>query len=194
MNNKAWFTVDRKGLKALQDGKAKTFLMRELIQNALDEDITTCWVRMSHDKGLATISVEDDSPEGFKDLSDAYTLFRHTSKRTNSQQRGRFNLGEKQVFSICKSATIITTKGGIRFDEKGRTRLRKKREEGSIITVTLRMTQSEFSECYTYGDNLLIPKGIKFKLDACGDAYTKSYRPPHKSVECVLKTEIEKEF
>ena len=73
-----WFEVDRNGLKALQEGKPKTFIVRELLQNALDENITVCKLDVWWDAGVATISVEDDSPEGFRDLSDAYTLFKDT--------------------------------------------------------------------------------------------------------------------
>lgn len=191
--DQAWFTVDKNGLRALQEGKPKTFLIRELVQNALDENITRAVVTMNYKSGLATISVEDDSPEGFKDLTDAYTLFKHTDKRKNSNQRGRFNLGEKQVFSICKKATIITTKGGLVFDKDGRRKLRKKRDAGSIITVEVRMTRDEYSDCYDYCKNLLIPEGIEFVVDGDVPRMVVRYRKPYKTLTSALKTEVEKD-
>jgi hypothetical protein len=68
--------------------------------------------------------VEDDAPEGFKDLSHAFTLFADSAKKSNPEQRGRFNFGEKLVLAISDEVTIRTTKGGIRFDDAGRHSLR----------------------------------------------------------------------
>ena len=84
-----------KGLRALQAGKPIWFTVRELIQNALDENITECRVDFKYEKGRAEIAVTDDNPDGFRDLSDAYTLFKDTHKRYNVKTRGRFNFGEK---------------------------------------------------------------------------------------------------
>jgi len=36
------FEVETAGLRSLMSGKPKNFIVRELIQNALDEPITTC--------------------------------------------------------------------------------------------------------------------------------------------------------
>jgi hypothetical protein len=55
--------------------------------------------------------VEDDAPEGFYDLTHAYTMFARTRKRSSPDKRGRFNLGEKQVLALCREARIVTTKG-----------------------------------------------------------------------------------
>jgi len=68
--------------------------------------------------------VEDDAPDGFKDLSHAFTLFASSSKKSNPEQRGRFNLGDKLVLAISDEVTIRTTKGGIRRDADGRHNLR----------------------------------------------------------------------
>jgi hypothetical protein len=85
------FEVDVKGLRQLQEGKPKWFVIRELLQNAMDEEITRCGIYMRYEHGKAHITVEDDSPIGFRDLADAYTLFKDTYKRTNVKKRGRFN-------------------------------------------------------------------------------------------------------
>ena len=195
---KNWFEVDRQGLKQLQDGKPKTFLLRELIQNAFDEKITTCKVNIKLLNRITTIIVEDDSPEGFKDLKDSYTLFADTYKRRDSEKRGRFNLGEKQAFSICDSAMIITTTGGVLFDKNGRKFLRRKRPVGSQITLTLKMAPMENRDLYDYCQEILVPKGIKFEVDydiqLPGD-YKKiiPYIEPHEIFKTRLQTEIERE-
>ena len=109
-------SVDTKGLRALQEGKPKTFIINELTQNAWDEDIKYCKLDISYKDGLVTLIVEDDSPEGFKDLRHAFTLFADTYKRKDATKRGRFNLGEKQVVVCSESTVIETTKGTVIFD------------------------------------------------------------------------------
>jgi len=52
------------------------------------------------------------------------TLFADSAKKSNPEQRGRFNLGEKLVFAQCDEVTVRTTKGGLRFDSEGRHYLR----------------------------------------------------------------------
>ena len=93
--------------------------MGELIQNALDEPgVTQIIVTLTPVPGrpLAELTVEDDAPEGFLDLTHAYTLFAHSRKRGNPEQRGQYNLGEMLVLAVCESASITTTKGTVLFD------------------------------------------------------------------------------
>ncbi len=116
---KQWFDVDKAGLGRQAEQQSKGRLIGELVQNALDEaGVTQIAVTLAPVPGrpLADLTVEDDSPEGFKDLSHAYTLFADSYKRGNPEQRGQFNLGEKMVLAVCESASISTTKGTIAFD------------------------------------------------------------------------------
>lgn len=110
---KSWFDVSKEGLRQLQEGKPKHYILRELIQNAIDEDITVCAVTTNWMHGEATIIVSDNSPEGFRDITHAFTLFAPTYKRADPEKRGKFNLGEKQVLALCDDAKIATTKGTI---------------------------------------------------------------------------------
>jgi hypothetical protein len=93
---------------------------------SLDEPgVTKVMVSLEYrGRNKALLAVEDDAPEGFKDLSHAFTLFADSAKTTNPEQRGRFNLGEKLLLAISDEVTIRTTKGGIRFDAEGRHTLR----------------------------------------------------------------------
>src|SRR6266516_3112610 len=104
--------------------------------------------------------VEDDAPEGFKDLSHAFTLFASSSKKTNPEQRGRFNLGEKLVLAISDEVTIRTTKGGLRFDGDGRHSLRSRQPVGSRIECLLRMTPDECSTVEAQVRKLISPERI----------------------------------
>src|SRR4051794_20026249 len=93
-----WFDVDKTGLGKQAEELGKGRLVGELVQNALDEaGVTRVEITLSPVPGrpLAELTVEDDSPEGFRSLADAYTLFAESYKRGNPEQRGQFNLGEK---------------------------------------------------------------------------------------------------
>src|SRR5438270_1898249 len=149
MNN--WFEVDKQGLAKILERKGKEFALFELIQNAWDErGVTMVTVSLEHcGRNKARLVVEDDAPEGFKDLSHAFTLFADSSKKTNPEQRGRFNLGEKLVLAISDEVTIQTTKGGLRFDSNGRHHLRSKLPAGSRIECLLRMN---IEECFSVAD------------------------------------------
>ena len=95
--NEQWFDVSKAGLGKQAEEHGKGRLIGELIQNGLDEaGVTQIAVALALVPGrpLADLTVEDDSPEGFRDLSHAYTLFAESYKRGNPEQRGQFNLGE----------------------------------------------------------------------------------------------------
>jgi len=161
-----WFEVDKEGLKSLQLGKPKTYVVRELIQNAIDEDITECKVMIEYINGKIIVTVIDNSKIGFRDLKDAYTLFGDTYKRRDPEKRGRFNLGEKQAFSICDRATIKTTKGAIIFDKKGRSEnIRNKTQEGTIVSVELKGKMSEYNEMIDFTKSLIVPPKITYVVN-----------------------------
>lgn len=182
----SWFEVDKEGLKQLQAGKPKHYLIRELIQNAWDENVRVVKLNLSLNKGLVGIDLEDDNKEGFKDLSDSYILFKETSKRLDPSKRGRFNLGEKQAFSICEKAKVLTTKGCIIFDSKGRTQTSEKTKKGSIVSVWVKMNESEFNEMLEVIDLYIIPPNIDFYVNGI----KKKSFDKFKSFKANLQTEI----
>ena len=108
---KNWFAVDKAGLGRQAEQHSKGRLIGELVQNALDEvGVTAINITLAQvpARPLADLTVEDDSPEGFKDLSHAYTLFANSYKRDNPEQRGQYNFGEKLVLAVCEGASIST--------------------------------------------------------------------------------------
>lgn len=144
-------------------GRSKAYILAELISNAWDQDVSEVKVTIEPvpNKAAVQISVEDDDPEGFTDLSHAYTLFASSEKKANAEKRGRFNLGEKLVLALATEATIITTKGGVRFDKSGRHTLRGCRYEGSEIRVEIPMTRAEMDEVLAATKRLIRPIGVK---------------------------------
>lgn len=185
---KNWFEVDKDGLKALQLGKPKSYIIRELVANAWDENITLCKIETSHKNGIATVSVEDDSPEGFRDLTDSYTIFKHTDKRSNPKQRGRFNIGEKQVLSICRDAKVESTKGTITFNKDGtRSHSSRHRDKGTKVTVNIRMSKADYEEILEALKLYLPPKNIVTTING----QKLDYKQPFKTISATLQTELE---
>ena len=73
-----WFSVDQRGLGNQAEVYGKARLIGDLVQNGLDKggvtgiDITLALVP---GRPLADLTLEGDSPEGFRDLAHAYTIF-----------------------------------------------------------------------------------------------------------------------
>jgi hypothetical protein len=157
------FEVDAKGLAKLLERRGKSFAVTELIQNAWDEDVTRVLASMRPVAGqpLVKLTVVDDSPEGFRDLAHAYTLFAESYKKGDPEKRGRFNVGEKLVLALARDAKIETTKGTVVWDERGRRHLRRKREAGTVFEATLRMTRAEYDDAVQVVRSLLPPEGVE---------------------------------
>lgn len=186
-----WFEVDKGGLRQLLEGKDKSFVLRELVQNGWDEPGVTK-VGIFIDRITASpfvfVQVSDDAPEGFYDLRHAFTLFANTRKRKNAEARGRWNLGEKQVLALCRNATITTTKGTIKFLENGeRKKGRNKTAAGSLFEASIRMTQEEMEEAVRTVMSFLPPNGIATTIN---DAEV-PYREPKLTIDATLSTEVE---
>jgi len=189
--SKQWFDVDRGGLgkQAEQHGKGR--LVGELIQNALDEaGVTRIAVTLAPVPGrpLADLAVEDDSPEGFRDLAHAYTLFAGSYKRTNPEQRGQYNFGEKLVLAVCENASIATTKGTVYFDpDEGRVeKPRQKRDRGSVFRGRIRLTREEYPQVCDYLQSLLLPGHVAVTFN--GDLLLT--RKPIRTFEVSLDTPV----
>lgn len=164
---KGWFEVDRRGLAEIAKRRGMAFIITEPIQNAWDEDITRVDVTMDPVPGVPRVdlTVADDSPDGFRDLADSYSMFRTSYKLDNPEQRGRFNVGEKLLLAVADEARITSTKGSVIFGEKGRTSGRKKTEAGSVLTARLRMTRDELEEAIEFAAMLIPPPGIRTSIN-----------------------------
>lgn len=145
--NSNWFEVDKAGLAKLREGTPKAALLTELVQNAWDTNAARCDISLSCIQGTRyELIVRDDDPEGFKDLSHAYTLFAESGKKDDVEKRGRFNLGEKLVLALCLEAKISSTKGSVFFNGTGRsvsTANGFRTESGSVFVGTIRMGKPE---------------------------------------------------
>ena len=147
MGRRNVFEVDVDGLKQLVAKRGKSFILFELYQNARDQNVTSIAVTFERVGNIQyRLFIEDDDPEGFADLSHAYTLFAPSVKKDRPDKSGLFNLGEKLVIACCSEATILSTTGGIRFDAEGRHKLRQRRQVGSSFEGFINITLDEFEQ------------------------------------------------
>lgn len=162
------FEVDPKGLRKLLAGRDYGFVINELAQNAFDEEGVTelaIEVRPVEGKRQVQVLVSDNSPNGFRRLSDAWTLFAESYKKGNPLQRGRFDLGEKLVISLCKRAEIVTTTGAVRFENNKRSTLRRKREQGTLVSLWIPATKAQHEELLRAAHRLIPPAGVTVTLN-----------------------------
>lgn len=154
-----WFEVDRTGLAKLLERRGKAFAVFEILSNAWDTNAKNVVVTFDPLPGVpkAKLVVLDNDPHGFTDLTHSFTLFAESEKKAKSDKRGRFNVGEKLVLAIADEAVVSSTKGTIVFDKDGRHTTKKKRESGSEISMTLRMTRAEYDEALAAVKTLIPP-------------------------------------
>jgi hypothetical protein len=160
---KNWFEIDRTGLAKILARRGKEFALFELIQNAWDEPgVSNVAVVLEATKwnGYSRLQVVDDAPDGFKNLTHAYTLFAESNKKANAEQRGRFNLGEKLVLALAREARVVSTTGGVRFDKSGRHSVRTRRPCGSEIDIVLRINKDERERTLEQVRRLIPPAGV----------------------------------
>jgi hypothetical protein len=182
-----WFSVDKEGLSKQAERRGKQFILYELWQNAKDENVTQVTISLKRlPGGMAELEVEDDSPAGFADLSHAYTMFAESKKKSNPEQSGRFNFGEKLVLSLCSEASISSTTGTVIFDASGRHERNLRRNKGSVFRAKLKLNAVEFAEFEQAANRLLVPVGIK----ATYNGRLLEARPVLASIEETLPTEI----
>ena len=157
------FEVSTEGMRLLHDGRPLWQLVKELIANCWDEKITECKVYINKlHRGVIQIIVEDDG-NGFSDITDAYTLMSPTPKRSNANVRGRFNIGEKELLSIARDATIETVGHTVEFPIGGGRKIkRNKREQGTRILVTVKGKQNEIAETHEMLKNFIPPVNVEY--------------------------------
>jgi hypothetical protein len=157
----SWFEVDKTGLSKVASRRGMDYILHELVSNAWDTNATQVRVSMHRSRGRVDVSVEDNDPAGFADLTDAFTLYRDTPKRGDPEVRGRFNIGEKEVLASCVEAEVVSTSGCVRFNKSGtRTMLRSgRRPAGTMVNMTFLMSEQDFLAISGAMARLLPPGG-----------------------------------
>jgi hypothetical protein len=159
--------VDTKGFRKRVAWRGPLGVLTELISNALDENITFCDVIFEHlDRQTYRIRVEDDSPEGFRNLDESYTLYADSYKAGILDKRGRFNVGEKIAIVLCDNAKIESTNGTRLFLDEEVRRSPKKREKGTVFEGTMRCTHEQYEDVCAQIMKIIAPERIKVTFNS----------------------------
>ena len=187
----SWYEADKRGLEKIARRRGLTYVLFELLQNAWDTVAKEVKVTFEPVEGrpLCDVTVADDDPDGFLDLSHAWTLFAESLKKGEPEKRGRFNFGEKLVLAVCESAEIVSTKGHVRFDDEGRHGGRRRTERGSVFRGRVKMTREELTEVLAAAHRLIPPAGVVTHIN--GELLPT--RAPIRDFECVLQTDVANE-
>lgn len=162
-----WFEVDKEGLAKIQRRKGLAFIGYELVQNCLDTGAKRIEVKLVPIPNVPKVAiyVTDDDPDGFTNLSHAYTLFAESGKKGDPTKRGRFNLGEKLVLALCEEARVTSTKGAILFNARGRHVMAERQEKGTTFMGVLRMTRDEMEEVRAALKLIIPPDTVEIVID-----------------------------
>lgn len=185
-----WFDVDAEGLAKLLERRGKAWLIYELVQNSLDAGATQISIELDPVEGSPQVelTVTDDVPDGWRNITHAWTLFAESEKKGDPTKAGKFNLGEKLVLALCSEATIVTTTAAVCFDRRGRTMLRSRRERGSQFYGIVRMTRAELEDVRAACRLILISPADGCTITINGDALP--VRKLVATTEAILPTEI----
>ncbi len=161
------FEIDTKGFKTQMSEMSLWRLVQEIISNSFDEkpvteiscDITT------NKKGQIVVEIQDNG-NGFRDEKDIYTLFKDSYKRVNKNQRGRYNLGEKQFFARAVSGWVKTGKTLVEFQEDTRRISEIPEIKGANVHAVFDLEEDEtLSDTITSVQLVAVPEGKTLKVN-----------------------------
>ncbi len=138
------FEIDTKGFKTQMSEMKLWRLIQEIVSNSFDEKAVSeisCDVT-ENKKGQVVVEIQDNGT-GFRDEKDIYTLFKDSYKRVNKNQRGRYNLGEKQFFARAVSGWVKTGKTLIEFQEDTRRISEIPEFQGAIVHAVFDLEEDE---------------------------------------------------
>lgn len=184
------FDVDIRGLQQTILKDAPRVLL-EPLANALDTDATEITVKFAWARGFASLMVEDNAPQGFENLADAYTLFAPSRRKAVATARGRFGTGEKELIALChpECVTVATTTGTVVFKGKSRSVRRGTRDcrpEGTAVTARVRLTRQQADAFLDRLKTVLVPDGIALTLEIEGVRTRVTPRTALRSCEAAL--------
>ena len=145
----SWLEIDIVGLRRTLERKGKAWAIFELVQNSWDTDATKVDVTLTkpNKNGMSTLTCRDNAPDGYRDLSEAHTLFASSGKKADPTKRGRFNAGEKFVLVMCESAKVTSTTGQVFFQSNGKRKMTDVcTDAGTVFEGVLEMTEEEWLE------------------------------------------------
>ncbi len=164
-NGAARFEVNTEGMRQLHRNREPYQLVKELVQNVFDEEVTVCRVEIIPEIEGTRVTVEDDGP-GFRDVRDAYTLMGDTPKRLDPERRGRFNMGEKEIISVAVSAEVKTAGHTVEFPAEGGRRVAaNRRKRGTRVSLLMPWDREKSAELAERLTHFRPPEGIAMTVN-----------------------------
>lgn len=192
MSKISWIIADKEGIRKNLGTRGFSFVLNEMVQNAIDENVTKVEIDLPRPvNGSTTLRVTDDSPDGWHDLSHSYTMFAESYKRSDPEKRGRFNIGEKFVLALCTEATISTMNGRVSFNADGtRTEsARVRRKRGTEFLGTMRLKIEEWKEMVEGAKALIPPSAVAIIVNGTAVSSRKPVRSWKANLPSVISDE-----
>lgn len=160
------FDVDQSGFKNQMLEIPLWRQIQEIVANSFDEKSVSeieCEVDSLPSKKGAMITVTiKDNGNGFEDIKDIFTLYKDSYKRVNPEQRGRFNMGEKQFFAVAEYGQVITGNWKVKFHDNVREVSSNPKSEHTEILAVFKKPEDEDAESIIRKmRNLVVPSGKK---------------------------------
>src|SRR6266850_1251428 len=169
MRARAIFEASPEGLRAQNMARSAAHLLRELIQNVLDEAASKCAVTVEYKAGRGVyVSVEDDVPGGIRDERLIFTIWM-SDKQDQPTKRGRMGRGMKELISVSDWTLIRTVgKAAVEFksepggDWSRSHRAGLPRESGTLVEAEVRAWKAkDCAEIIAYVKRIRPPQGIE---------------------------------
>jgi hypothetical protein len=165
-----WFDIDRDGLRKVAMRHGPGFILLELIQNTLDENVTEVTVVLEPiegRRGRARLVVTDNSPEGFSDLRHAYTMYGGSPKQSDPTKRGFMDIGEKHVLACCEEAEIRTTTGTVTFprNQASTVNTRRRTTSGTVFEATVVLKRPEVDQAIDKARMVIPPPDVSVSIN-----------------------------
>jgi len=142
-------------------------LVREAIQNILDESPTCFKLDIKEEFEEIILQIEDDCEGGVRDLSTLWTLFK-TDKRLKPTSRGRMGRGIKELIIVADKALVFSQNGSISFDilKSKRKELPDRTEKGTCLRLFITEWPSEsIDKIISWCQFLIIPENVSFYIN-----------------------------
>ena len=158
------FEVDVTNMRKLMAARPKSFIINELIQNGWDATGTTrvdVTLTEPDANGHSILTVTDDAPKGWENISHAYTMYAESTKTNDPTKRGRFNEGEKAVVCLNIEAAVKTVSGCIHFEgAEKRWETDEHTDVGSIFSMKFELSPADYADISRKALLLIPPKDI----------------------------------
>lgn len=139
------FEIDDKGFKTQMSEVPLWRLIQEIISNSFDEKAVTkidCEIKYDKLDNVFMVEIKDDG-NGFKNIKDIFTLYGDSYKRTNPEQSGRYNEGEKRFLAVAQKGFVITKNTRIDFDDYGRKDSHVSNTKGTVVSALFKRKDFE---------------------------------------------------